>query len=102
MTTHNENDLLTLGEARSLVPRRRGKHPSLKTMYRWSSRGCRGVRLRTVQVGGSRMTCSTWVMTFLDELTARSIPGGAASTPTIAQRNQSRKNAEGVLDAAGV
>ena len=98
----HSHELETLNVARRWFPKRDGRHPSLKTLYRWTTRGVRGCRLRSVQVGGVRMTQRSWVEDFIHELTARSISGGADTTPSVAQRSRSRRIAARVLDAAGV
>lgn len=52
-----EEQLLTFSEASSLLPRRRaGKPVHVSYLYRWSTSGCRGVILETVQIGGTRCT----------------------------------------------
>jgi hypothetical protein len=49
--------VLTFTEAAARLPRRRrGKKPHIATLYRWAERGLKGVRLETIQVGG---TCCT-------------------------------------------
>jgi hypothetical protein len=56
MVSLSEN-LVSLTEATKLLPRRRkGKRPNVVTVYRWSTIGCRGVKLETIQVGGTRCT----------------------------------------------
>lgn len=44
---------------------RRGKRLNRATLWRWALRGLRGRRLRTVELGGGRMTCDAWVWQFL-------------------------------------
>lgn len=49
--------LLSLTRAARRLPRRRaGRKVAASTLYRWSAVGCRGIRLETVQVGGTRCT----------------------------------------------
>ena len=45
-------DLITLAQAREMVPGR----PNLSTVYRWVFRGVRGCRLETICIGGARRT----------------------------------------------
>jgi hypothetical protein len=59
-------DLFPLRDAPKRLPGR----PSLATCYRWSLAGCRGVRLETVQVGGSRWTSAEAFSRFVATLTA--------------------------------
>ena len=59
--THGGNSLIdirqepviSMAEATTYVPRRRkGRKVSPGTVYRWASRGIRGVRLETIRIGG--------------------------------------------------
>ena len=68
-----KEELLTLNQARSLPElRKNGQRPDLATLYRWTGKGVRGVKLATVQVGGSRCTSRQAIATFLTRLTEQS------------------------------
>jgi len=71
-----ENErLISFREACEVLPRRRaGKKPHISTLYRWSGRGSRGVKLEVVQVGGTLCTSVQALQRFLDELTMQSRP----------------------------
>jgi hypothetical protein len=56
---------------RRLPSSRTGKKISLQAVYRWSTSGCRGVVLRTIQMGGTRCTTRRWLAEFFAALTAR-------------------------------
>jgi hypothetical protein len=71
-----------LAEAPDHFPRRRGKKVSLPSIYRWVGSGCRGVRLRTVVVGGVRYTSAEALRQFVAEMT--SIRDGAAPSRVLA------------------
>jgi hypothetical protein len=66
------------------LPRRRGGSKlALPTLYRWSSpRGCKGVVLRTVQIGCSRVTTRRWLQQFFEELAAKT-RGEAVAAPGV-------------------
>jgi hypothetical protein len=67
-------ELLTLNQARSLPElRKNGQRVDLSTLYRWVTRGVRGVKLASVQIGGSRCTSREAVATFLKRLTEQSV-----------------------------
>ena len=54
--------------ARRLPSRKPGKRLNRATLWRWALRGARaGRRLRTVALGGGRMTCDAWVWQFLEQ-----------------------------------
>jgi hypothetical protein len=48
--------LLSLKSVCRLIPGRRGKGIALTTVYRWAQRGCKGCRLDTILIGGTRYT----------------------------------------------
>lgn len=60
---HRER-LLSLAQAARLLPSR----PSPTTMWRWCTRGIRGVRLRSVKIGRSRMTSEEALQEFVSNL----------------------------------
>lgn len=83
--------VVSLSEAAALLPRRRaGKRPHVATLYRWASRGCRGVVLETIQVGGTLCTSREAVQRFCDRL----------STPRVAQPEVAGPVRMGALNAA--
>jgi hypothetical protein len=61
----------TLTEAAALFPGRRpGKRVSVQTVWRWCMRGVRkGIRLRSVLVGGQRYTTPAWINDFIEAVT---------------------------------
>lgn len=64
-------------------------HPDRSTVFRWVTKGCCGVRLRTVSVGRTRHTTEQWLLSFFDEIAvARSRSNGdavASERPTKRQ-----------------
>lgn len=75
-------NLITLTEAASTLPRRRaGKptHPS--TLFRWASEGLRGVKLEIVQVGGTRCTSREALGRFFERLRDGDARGAGSSVP---------------------
>ncbi|NLE37136.1 MAG: DUF1580 domain-containing protein [Pirellulaceae bacterium] len=66
----NTENIISLTEAAQSLPRRRaGKKPHLSCLYRWSTTGCRGVVLETIQVGGTRCTSKEALARFFRRLT---------------------------------
>jgi len=96
--------ILTLSEARGRLPRRRqGKRPDLSTLYRWATRGLRGIVLETIQVGGTACTSLEALQRFFDRLTAaRTRPGAAASILTPKQRARRQQRTEQDLAKVGL
>jgi hypothetical protein len=76
-----------LSHARRWFPRRRrGKRPSLQTMYRWSNEGYHGVVLETVQVGSTRCTTHEACNRFIEQVSRTTL--GRAADPTAGLRSQ--------------
>ena len=72
--------VVTLTEATKHLPaRRKGKRPNVATLYRWAQVGVRGVRLETLQVGGTKCTSLEALQRFCERLTD---PRTAASART--------------------
>ena len=100
MIDFRNEQLLTLTEAAGLLPRRRrGKKPHVSTLHRWASRGLHGVKLETIQVGGTRCTTVGALQRFFDQL-------AGTTPPNPTQQNASSKRAieaaEAELDEAGI
>jgi hypothetical protein len=57
------NHLLTLPEAFERVS---GHRPHLCTLWRWTTKGCKGVKLQIAFLGGKRMTTERWAQDFID------------------------------------
>jgi hypothetical protein len=97
--------LLTLAQAAGLKlwPRRRaGKRPHVATLYRWSSTGCRGVRLAVVIVGSSKCTTEAACRQFILDV-SRARQGQYVPAPELphvvnrrVERATYRLRAEGV------
>lgn len=98
MPSHDQ--LIPLSVAAREVPNRNGERGvNVSTVWRWSLRGIRGVRLRTEMVGGTRMTKLAWLDEFYGATTA-AVDGVRPSTPN--QRNRAIEAAEAELAQAGI
>lgn len=81
--------VVTLTQATHHLPkRRRGKRPATQTIYRWAQRGCRGVRLETIQVGGTKCTSLEALQRFCERL---SDPGASLPDESRSTRNRRRR-----------
>lgn len=72
---HREH-LLSLAQAARMLP----SSPSPTTMWRWCTRGVRGVRLRSVKVGRSRMTSEEALQEFISNLNPEATSEDSAQT----------------------
>jgi hypothetical protein len=61
---------VSLREAAERVREFTGKRPHAATLYRWVSRGVRGVTLETLVVAGSRVTTMAAIERFIAATTA--------------------------------
>lgn len=108
--------VVTFAQAADELPRRRrGRKCSASTLYRWSTIGCRGIRLETIQVGGTRCTSREALQRFFDALApdAKADPSvadgvshsGSRARPgsrSPARRRRDTLQAERELEAAGI
>lgn len=93
--------VLNFGDAATRLPRRRaGKKPHVATLYRWATRGCRGVKLETIRVGGTLCTSVEALQRFCEHL---SDPESAAPRQqTTKSREREITRAERELEEAGI
>lgn len=81
-----------------------GRRLALSTFYRWSKRGCKGVRLETRLLGGTRYTSDEALQRFFDKLTEATDAHRSAPVASNPPRNRAAEiaRAERELDAAGI
>ena len=105
------DELITLKQAAASLPRRRAGRPtSVATLYRWTTRGCRGVRLRYTQVGCTRCTTGEWLLDFFGQLTEIDRGPGPGTPPapppqalrSPGQRQRGNDNAARLLTKEGI
>lgn len=101
MINIESEELISLAEAAGMVPSgRKGRSPDVKTVYAWTTGGCRGVVLESLQAAGRRVTSKEAVRRFIHELTAASRPGRA---PSRGRPSEARNRAvEAELSRLGV
>lgn len=91
-------NLLTLAQAaRALPTRRRGSKVAVSTVWRWATRGIRGVRLEIVRVGGVTYTTAAAIRDFVEQTNSAASPGQSPSRPS---RRSQRAVAD--LDRLGI
>jgi hypothetical protein len=88
--------LISFRQAAEELPRRRqGRKIAVQTFYRWSTTGCRGTILETIQVGGSRCTSREALARFFQALTvASATPSGRPSAPHASDRTPAQRRRE--------
>lgn len=94
--------LITLTEAARLLPRRRKRRRvNVSTLYRWATKGLRGARLETVQVGGTRCTSREALDRFFASLPPSGGAGAGVAPPPPA-RQRAIDKAVGDLEDLGL
>jgi hypothetical protein len=89
-------DLMTISEAAKLpFLRVNGKGPAAETIWRWMTRGSKGIRLESFQTPRGRCTTPEAVLRFLAALN-----GG--KNPTPRKRQKEIERAERAAAAAGI
>jgi hypothetical protein len=69
MIDSQSEQIITFTQAADELPRRRrGRKTHVSTLFRWSTTGCRGVVLETIQVGGTRCTSREALQRFFERL----------------------------------
>lgn len=97
MTIDLSESILTLKEACKFFPRsRRGKKAHLSRLYRYSTTGCRGVVLETIQCGATRCTSVQAIDRFFRALTEQAVP--SRENAVKRERSSSESEIERQLD----
>jgi hypothetical protein len=98
----NSECILSLAEAASTLPRRRaGKRPHVSCIYRWTTIGCKGIVLESIQIGCTRCTSREAMARFFRRLTQ----GDTADLPPVRTSSQRECAAAQVirdLELAGI
>ena len=95
--TLDENIIKLADAANELPRRRRGRKAHVSCLYRWSTIGCRGVLLETLQVGGTRCTSREALQRFferLSELRQTADAGAGQPQPVVGQRTVAQRQRE--------
>ena len=102
MIDPNTETVISLFDAAKSMPcRRAGKKPHISCVYRWTTAGCRGIVLESIQIGGTRCTSKEALSRFFRRLTV----GDAADVPvvrSVAKRERAVAKAMKELEEAGV
>ena len=92
--TETLRDAITLSQAVDFVPRR----PHVATIWRWATKGCRGIKLQTWMSGGTRVTTPAAIEEFLHRLNA----GDSSDTGDLdADSSRRSKEAGKALESLG-
>src|SRR4051795_534998 len=90
--TRNETVVSLAQAADDLPRRRRGRKTHISTLYRWTTSGCRGVRLETIQVGATRCTSREALQRFFERLSSGAPSGPPAVAPARSAVRRARES----------
>lgn len=104
MIDPNRETLISLTEAAKLLPARRGgKKAHISCLYRWTTTGCKGVVLESIQVGGTRCTSKEALNRFFERLTAKAQSSRTqAHQSSINESEQKARRVNEQLDNLGI
>ena len=78
-------EVVSLTDAARLCPRRRSrKKPHVSCLYRWTTIGCKGVVLDSIQIGGTRCTSRQALARFFQQLTSVAAAESSLTCPSSA------------------
>ncbi len=103
MIDANSEHLVSLTDAAKLLPARRGgKRPHVSCIYRWTVSGCKGIKLESLQVGGTRCTSREALGRFFERLSdATGLQRDPQAVRTPARRAREVARADRELTEAG-
>ena len=78
-----DEPVMTLAEAAGWLERRFGKRPNVASVWRWATRGVKGVKLATISLGRYRYTTASALEHFIAE-TSQVVVGRKAAITTQA------------------
>ena len=94
--------VISLTEAAEHLPRRRGsKKPHVATLYRWASRGLRGVQLESIPIGGTLCTSAEALQRFFERLAELRKPAAEVIVVGPTARQRAARQAECELEKLG-
>lgn len=64
-----EDQPLSLPDAAAFLGKLTGKKPHASTLWRWCLKGCKGVRLESICIGGKRFVTATAIERFIEAST---------------------------------
>lgn len=103
MIDSTRETLIALADVPAELPNRRGgRRPSVSGIYRWAQHGIRGIRLETLQCGGTKVTSIEAIQRFFERLGAATPADKPAGQRTPKQRRRAIARADAELDEAGI
>ena len=95
-------EVIPVEDLPNILPKKRGRKLHYSTVYRWCSRGCRGVKLETFLYGGTICTTPEAITQFFERLNATRSGSQPTPTRTPAARRRASEAAARELERMGV
>ena len=100
MVDLTSEEIVTLREVVRILPRQpNGKALHISTLYRWCSRGLRGVQLESLRLGGRVVTSIEALQRFAERCSTAESTAGSSTTQ---RRKREIERAEAALNKAGI
>jgi len=75
-----------------------GQKPHVSTLWRWCLKGCRGVQLKSICIGGKRFVTPSAIRSFIDNSTSKQTPAATEvvtitpdASPYVVRHNERRR-----------
>lgn len=78
-----EDQPLSLPDAAEFLGKLTGQKPHVSTLWRWCLKGCKGVKLESICIGGKRFVTATAIERFIDA-SSEARPGQPTQPPAPA------------------
>ncbi len=95
-------NLLPLAKAAGMLPGRQGKRCHESTVLRWVLKGCNGVKLEAIRMGGRWLTSLQALQRFAQALTPNQEEPPAKPPRSPASRQRASKRAAEQLEKVGI
>jgi hypothetical protein len=94
----SDEPLMSIPDAATHLGKLTGQKPHVSTLWRWCLKGCRGVKLESICVGGKRFVTRTAIERFVENSTAKQTPSDVTvvsitphAPPHVVRHNERRR-----------
>jgi len=95
-----DEPLMSIPDAAKHLGRITGQTPHISTLWRWCLKGCHGVKLESICIGGKRFVTPSAIQRFIENSTSKQTPSTTTvvtitpHAPPHVVRNNERRRAE--------
>jgi hypothetical protein len=94
----SDESLMSIPDAAKHLGKLTGQKPHVSTLWRWCLKGCRGVKLESICIGGKRFVTRTAIERFVEKSTAKQTPSDVTvvsitphAPPHVVRHNERRR-----------